>query len=60
MKKIALALLAATFVVVPVFTMGSSENAFPDPEKTITIVVPHAAGGSTDLIFHALVSRRAG
>ena len=55
MKKIALVLSAAVFAAIPVFSMGSSENAFPDPEKTITIVVPHAAGGSTDLIFRALV-----
>ncbi|QTQ11996.1 tripartite tricarboxylate transporter substrate binding protein [Treponema parvum] len=54
MKKIALMLLSA-LAVVPLFAAGSSESAFPDPEKTITIVVPHAAGGSTDLIFRALV-----
>ena len=55
MKKIALVLSAAVFAVIPVFAMGSGENAFPDPEKTITIVVPHAAGGRTDIILRGMV-----
>ncbi len=37
-----------------VFAGGSQEAKFPDPEKTITIVCPQAAGGSTDMIFRTL------
>lgn len=33
------------------FASGAQETMYPDPEKNITIVVPHSAGGSTDLIF---------
>ncbi|HPZ15367.1 MAG TPA: tripartite tricarboxylate transporter substrate binding protein [Sphaerochaeta sp.] len=36
------------------FAGGATETIYPDPEKNITVVVPHAAGGSTDLIFRAL------
>lgn len=28
---------------------------WPDPEKTITMVVPYSAGGGTDVIFRALI-----
>ncbi|MGI5173840.1 tripartite tricarboxylate transporter substrate binding protein [Treponema sp. OMZ 840] len=56
MKKIGLIILCAVFIIIsPVFAGGSSETSFPDPEKTITIVVPHSAGGSTDRIFRALI-----
>lgn len=34
---------------------SSKDLPFPDPEKTITIIVPYAAGGGTDLVFRALV-----
>ncbi|RKY00767.1 MAG: tripartite tricarboxylate transporter substrate binding protein, partial [Spirochaetes bacterium] len=30
---------------------------WPDPEKTITVVVPYSAGGGTDLIFRPLVEQ---
>ena len=37
------------------FGTGKMEEVWPDPEKTITVVVPYSAGGGTDLIFRALV-----
>ncbi len=56
MKRIRLLVLALVllFAVSGVFAMGAEEASYPDPEKTITIVCPQAAGGSTDLIFRTL------
>lgn len=51
---ITLLMVVSMLATVPIFASGTQELAFPDPEKSITIVVPHAAGGSTDLIFRAL------
>lgn len=34
---------------------GSKEATFPDPEKTITLIVPQAAGGGTDTQARQLV-----
>ncbi len=38
-------------------TAGASgaADAWPDPEKTITVIVPYSAGGGTDLVFRPLV-----
>ena len=33
----------------------SKEAAFPDPEKTITLIVPQGAGGGTDTQARQLV-----
>lgn len=56
MKKLVCVMMFFLIVItLPLFSAGTSETVFPDPEKTITIVVPHAAGGGTDLIFRALV-----
>lgn len=53
--------LALTFALAlaatAVFAQGTQEEAFPDPEKTITIVCPQAAGGGTDKIFRALAEQ---
>jgi putative tricarboxylic transport membrane protein len=34
---------------------GQTEVVWPDPENTITVVVPYSAGGGTDLVFRPLV-----
>ena len=47
-------LLVALFFAGVLYAGGTAEAVYPDPEKNITIVVPHAAGGSTDLIFRTL------
>ncbi len=41
----------------PLFSAGEKEAQWPDPEKTITVVVPYSAGGGTDLIFRPLVEQ---
>lgn len=33
---------------------NSKENVFPDPKKTVKLIVPYAAGGGTDLSARAL------
>jgi tripartite-type tricarboxylate transporter receptor subunit TctC len=47
-------MLIALIAVSMLPAAGVTETVYPDPEKNITVVVPHAAGGSTDLIFRAL------
>jgi tripartite-type tricarboxylate transporter receptor subunit TctC len=37
------------------FGSPQEEVAWPDPQKSITVVVPYAAGGGTDLIFRQVV-----
>ena len=37
------------------FAAGARELAWPDPERTVTVVVPYSAGGGTDLVFRPLV-----
>jgi tripartite-type tricarboxylate transporter receptor subunit TctC len=53
-NAIIISLLIALIASGTLFAGGVSEAVYPDPEKNITIVVPHAAGGSTDLIFRTL------
>jgi len=55
MKKITrlLVILLLVSMAFPVITKGASSDLYPDPEKNIVIVVPHAPGGSTDLILRA-------
>ena len=56
MKKLgSLFLILVLFVVFPTLAAGQQEKPWPDPEKTITVVVPYSAGGGTDLVFRPLV-----
>ncbi len=56
MKRLAV-LLAVLAVTAPAILLatGQSEKVWPDPEQTITVVVPYSAGGGTDLVFRPLV-----
>ena len=54
--KVAAVLLAASMTAGLLAGCGGTETAsFPDPEKTITMIVPQAAGGGTDLQARQLV-----
>lgn len=53
-SAIILSLLIALIVSGTFSAEAVAEAIYPDPEKNITIVVPHAAGGGTDLIFRKL------
>lgn len=55
MKTHALAVGILLVVAGLAFSVGQTEAAWPDAEKTITVVVPYAAGGGTDLVFRPLV-----
>ncbi len=57
MKRMSLLILSILMVSATLFAGGAQESTFPDPEKTITVVCPHAAGGSTDMIFRTLVEQ---
>lgn len=48
-------MLAAVLVSATAFAAGPPEVRWPDPDRTISVVVPFAAGGGTDLIFRELV-----
>lgn len=54
-KKILAAALAMTMSFAMLAGCAGTETAFPDPEKTITMIVPQAAGGSTDTQARQLV-----
>jgi len=51
MKRCLAVLLIALIAVGVVFAQGIVEEkaSFPDPEKTITLIVPQGAGGGTDI-----------
>ncbi len=55
-KRIAAAALAAALSAAVLTGCGSAEGSqFPDPEKTITLIVPQGAGGGTDTQARQLV-----
>jgi putative tricarboxylic transport membrane protein len=55
MKRIILFLGVLAIVAGTGFGTPQVEQTWPDPEKTITVVVPYGAGGGTDLIFRPVV-----
>jgi putative tricarboxylic transport membrane protein len=55
MKRFLLCFLVLTAVAGAGLAEPQQEAAWPDPEKTITVVVPYGAGGGTDLIFRPLI-----
>ena len=55
MKRVILFLGVLAIVAGTGFGTPQVEETWPDPEKTITVVVPYSAGGGTDLIFRPVV-----
>lgn len=57
MKKILSIALVALLAACTLFAQGLQEDqaSFPDPEKTITLIVPQGAGGGTDTQARQLV-----
>lgn len=54
-KVIALILTLAFSLGLTACSSTNKQNDFPDPEKTITLIVPQSAGGGTDTQARALV-----
>lgn len=54
-KVISLILTASLLCSLTACSKSSSISEFPDPEKTITLIVPQSAGGGTDTQARALV-----
>ncbi len=55
MRKLLAAALALTLSAMTLSGCAGTETSFPDPEKTITLIVPQAAGGGTDTQARQLV-----
>lgn len=55
MRKVFVVLIIMFVVPAMVYAAGPPETEWPDPDETITVVVPFGAGGGTDLIFRELV-----
>ncbi len=61
MKKILVTLLLLSLVIGSVFAQGAAEaSADTYPDKPVSVIVPYAAGGGTDLIARALVDAAKG
>ncbi|MFA5448374.1 MAG: tripartite tricarboxylate transporter substrate binding protein [Sphaerochaeta sp.] len=61
MKKILVTLLLLSLVIGSVFAQGVAEaSADTYPDKPVSVIVPYAAGGGTDLIARALVDAAKG
>jgi len=54
-NKVLIALGLAFLIISLTFGVGQGEEVWPDPEKTIAVVVPYSAGGGTDIIFRSVV-----
>ncbi len=56
MCKRGLIVFGLAFLIISLtFVVSQGEEVWPDPEKTISVVVPYSAGGGTDIIFRPLV-----
>lgn len=53
--KITAIIAGLLLVSAAAFAAGPPETAWPDPDATISVVVPFGAGGGTDLIFRQFV-----
>ncbi len=59
MKRALVIMLVAFIAMTTVFAQGLQEgtSSFPDPERTITIIVPQGAGGGTDTFARTLAAK---
>ncbi len=57
-KRVVLVVAVAVVLAAFAFAAGQKEGtSWPDPEKTITVVVPYSAGGGTDRVIRPLVEQ---
>ena len=60
MKRKAISGCACGGMAATYYRRGKSKVRFPDPEKTITLIVPQGAGGGTDTQARQLVEAMKG
>ena len=53
--RIGIVVVLAVCMAGILFSAPQAEAGWPDPEKSITVVVPYSAGGGTDQVFRPLV-----